>query len=170
MESNLEVPWNSGEVDAQWRVEIPLNLDLIMRLTSGEERLELSTEIVMRRSNRSSNIPPLGANPGHLNSWRLDRSSFRPLGTKMALKCTNLSSDLSVKRPSQEGGSVSRVNIGRLITTSVTSRHTSIQMERSVFSPLYFNEHLQNSSIGMVLSSWNMVQPCGRWDLPSRLE
>ena len=26
----------------------------------------------------------------------------------------------------QEGGSVSRVNIGRLITTSVTSRHTSM--------------------------------------------
>ena len=27
---------------------------------------------------------------------------------------------------SQEGGGVSRVNIGRLITTSVTSRHTSM--------------------------------------------
>ena len=26
----------------------------------------------------------------------------------------------------QEGGGVSRVNIGRLITTSVTSRHTSM--------------------------------------------
>ena len=49
-------------------MEIPLNLDLIMRLTRGQEGLELSNEIVMRRSNRSSNIPPLGANPGHLNS------------------------------------------------------------------------------------------------------
>ena len=33
-----------------------------------------------------------------------------------------------------------------------------------------FSEHLKNSSIGMVLSSWSMVQPCGRWDLPSGLE
>ena len=31
-----------------------------------------------------------------------------------------------VKVGKQEGGSVSRVNIGRLITTSVTSRHTSM--------------------------------------------
>ena len=31
---------------------------------------------------------------------------------------------LADKREAQEGGSVSRVNIGRLLTTSVTSRHT----------------------------------------------
>ena len=31
-----------------------------------------------------------------------------------------------IKYQGQEGGSVSRVNIGRLITTSVTSRHTSM--------------------------------------------
>ena len=35
----------------------------------------------------------------------------------------------------QEGGGVSRVNIGRLITTSVTSRHTFMifEMEGNVF-------------------------------------
>ena len=30
--------------------------------------------------------------------------------------------------------------------------------------PIYFRNHLTNSSIAMVLSSRSMVQPCGRWD------
>ena len=34
--------------------------------------------------------------------------------------------DAVPERRTQEGGGVSRVNIGRLITTSVTSRHTSM--------------------------------------------
>ena len=39
----------------------------------------------------------------------------------------------------QEGGSVSRVNIGRLITTSVTSRHTSMFFKMAGnFLVLYF--------------------------------
>ena len=56
------------------------------------------------------------------------------------------------------------------LTSWIDSADFPYVSDNKVFSPLYFNEHLQNSSIGMVLSSWNMVQPCGRWDLPSRLE
>lgn len=38
-----------------------------------------------------------------------------------------------------------------------------------VFSPICFSGHLQNSSVGVVLSSWGVVRPCGGWDLPSGL-
>ena len=38
----------------------------------------------------------------------------------------------------QGGGSVSRVNIGRLITTSLTSRHTSMIFKMGNFFVCYF--------------------------------
>ena len=56
------------------------------------------------------------------------------------------------------------------LTSWIDSADFPYVSDNKVFSPIYFSEHLQNSSIGMILSSWNMVQPCGRWDLPSRLE
>ena len=40
--------------------------------------------------------------------------------------CPTMDGITSPECRAQEGGSVSRVNIGRLITTSVTSRHTSM--------------------------------------------
>ena len=56
------------------------------------------------------------------------------------------------------------------LTSWIDSADFPYVSDNKVSSPIYFSEHLQNSSIGMVLSSWSMVQPCGRWDLPSGLE
>ena len=53
---------------------------------------------------------------------------YQSLFDKEIVTLENLVTDTNVLlvRQDQEGGSVSRVNIGRLITTSVTSRHTSM--------------------------------------------
>ena len=50
-----------------------------------------------------------------------------------------VSGPLKAKGSFQEGGSVSRVNIGRLITTIVTSRHTAMFFKMAGnFLVLYF--------------------------------
>ena len=48
------------------------------------------------------------------------------LPNKIGIDNSMICNDIWHKYHKQEGGSVSRVNIGRLITTSVTSRHTSM--------------------------------------------
>ena len=50
----------------------------------------------MHRSTRNFSTPPWGANHGHLNFLRLDRSKFPPPQAKIGFKCPTLSSDLSV--------------------------------------------------------------------------
>ena len=49
----------------------------------------------------------------------------------------NLSENSPISLP-QEGGGVSRVNTGRLITTSVTSRHTSMFFKMAANFPVRF--------------------------------
>ena len=66
------------------------------------------------------------------------------------------------------------VRYARICTSKVDFmnrlRRLSLRLRQQGFLTNHFSEHLLNSSIGMFLSSGSMVQPCGRWDLPSRLE
>ena len=56
------------------------------------------------------------------------------------------------------------------LTSWIDSADFPYVSDNKVLLRIYFSEHLINSLIGMVLSSLSMMQPCGRWDLPSSLE
>ena len=56
------------------------------------------------------------------------------------------------------------------MTSWIDSADFPYVSDNKVLWRIYFSEHLINSLIGMVLSLWSMVQPCGRWYLPSSLE
>ena len=50
------------------------------------------------------------------------------------------------------------------LTSSIDSVDFHYDSDSKALKPIYFRNHLINSSVAMVLSSRSMVQPCGRWD------
>ena len=50
------------------------------------------------------------------------------------------------------------------LTSSIDSVVFHYDSDSKALKPIYFKNHLINSSVAIVLSSRSMVQPCGRWD------
>ena len=68
----------------------------------------------------------------------------------------------------RRNSSISFLLVSHTDMTSLSSSIDSVvfhyDSDSKALKPIYFKNHLINSSVAIVLSSRSMVQPCGRWD------